>query len=255
MDKQLVNGFLDCVRRAGELILLQWNDAKEVRFKGSIDLVTQTDLAVEALLKRELVELLPGSSVLAEESHTSLTPGDLTWIIDPVDGTTNYAHGLPHVAVSVGLWQGGQVVLSAVFIPVLNELFWAVRGQGAFLNGTPIAVSQQQDMGQSLIATGFPYSFHSEVDVICARLKRVLLASQGIRRLGSAAIDLAYTACGRFEGYYETGLKPWDIAAGWLLVEEAGGQVSGIEGSAYNLDEHVIVASNARIHDQLLSLL
>jgi len=254
MDKQLVNGFLACVRQAGGVVRTQWNDAKEITFKGRIDLVTQTDLAVEKLLLAGLPALLPGSTVLAEESHESLDPGALTWIVDPVDGTTNYAHGLPIVAVSVALWKDGQVALSAVYVPMLEELFWAVRGQGAFLNGSRIGVSTEGNMQNSLIATGFPYSFYTEVDQICLRLRRVLLASQGIRRLGSAAVDLAYTACGRFEGYYATALKPWDTAAGWLLVEEAGGTVSGLDGD-YGLGGHMIVATNGSIHDELLALL
>lgn len=255
MDKQLVDGFLAIVRDAGQVVRDQWRERKEIVFKGRIDLVTQTDLAVEKLLVERLTGLIPGSSVLAEESHTSLVPADLTWIIDPVDGTTNYAHGLPMVAVSVGLWRDGQVVLGAVHVPMLDELFWAERGRGAFLNGGPMAVSPEPTLQASLIATGFPYSFYMEVDQICERLQRVLLASQGVRRFGSAAIDLAYTACGRFDGYYETGLKPWDTAAGWLLVEEAGGRVSDQHGQGYSLGRHMIVASNGRIHDQLLALL
>ncbi len=254
MDKQLVDGFLACVRQAGGVVRAQWNDVKEIAFKGRIDLVTQTDLAVEKLLLEGLSVLLPGSTVLAEESHVSLDPGALTWIVDPVDGTTNYAHGLPIVAVSVALWKHGQVELAAVYLPMLEELFWAVRGQGAFLNGKRIAVSREGVMQNSLIATGFPYSFYTEVDQICTRLRRVLLASQGVRRMGSAAVDLAYTACGRFEGYYETGLKPWDTAAGWLLVEEAGGKVSGLDGS-YGLGGHMIVATNGAVHEELVSLL
>ncbi len=255
MDKQLMDAFLDHMREAGTIIRRQWNDAKQIVFKGRIDLLTQTDLAVEAYLREALPRILPGSTVLAEESHTSLEPGGLTWIIDPIDGTTNYAHGLPVVAVSVGLWKDGRVVLGAVYLPVLEELFWAVRGKGAFLNGARIRVSAEAALQKSLIATSFPYGFHEEADLICERFKRVLLASQGVRRLGSAATDLAYTACGRFEGYYETGLKPWDTAAGWLLVEEAGGRVSGLDGSPYRLGEYMIVASNGRVHEELLALL
>lgn len=254
MDKQLVNGFLDCMRQAGRVVREQWNDPREIAFKGRIDLVTQTDLAVERLLLERLPALLPGSTVLGEESHTSLVLGDLTWIVDPVDGTTNYAHRIPLVAVSVALWRQGRVDLGAVYLPVLDELFWAVRGQGAFLNGEAISVSSEGTMQAALIATGFPYSFYSEVDAVCERLRRVLLATQGIRRLGSAAVDLAYTACGRLEGFYETGLKPWDTSAGWLLVEEAGGRVSALDGE-YALDSHMIVATNGAVHEELLSLL
>ena len=254
MDKELVNGFLECMRQAGRVVRDQWNDPRQISFKGRIDLVTQTDLAVEKLLCERLPELLPGSTVLGEESHTSLVPGDLTWIVDPVDGTTNYAHRIPMTAVSVALWRQGRVEMGAVYLPVLEELFWAVRGQGAFLNGETISVSGEDAMQRSLIATGFPYSFYTEVDEVCERLRRVLLASQGIRRLGSAAVDLAYTACGRFEGYYETGLKPWDTAAGWLLVEEAGGRVTALDGE-YALGSHMIVATNRAVHDELLTLL
>ena len=254
MDKQLVDGFLECVRQAGRVVREQWNDPREIAFKGRIDLVTQTDLAVERLLADTLPALLPGSTMLGEESHTSLVPGDVTWIVDPVDGTTNYAHRIPLVAVSVGLWRRNRVDLGAVYLPVLDELFWAVRGQGAFLNGERITVSGEGTVQGALVATGFPYSFYAEVDQVCARLKRVLLASQGIRRLGSAAVDLAYTACGRLEGFYETGLKPWDTAAGWLLVEEAGGRVSALDGE-YALGSHMIVATNGAVHEELLSLL
>ena len=254
MDKQLVDGFLGCVREAGRVVREQWNDPREIAFKGRIDLVTQTDLAVERLLTERLPALLPGSSVLGEESHTSVEPGELTWIVDPVDGTTNYAHRIPMVAVSVALWRQGRVEMGAVHVPVLGELFWAVRGQGAFLNGERIGVSSEATMQAALVATGFPYSFYAEIDEVCARLRRVLLASQGVRRMGAAAVDLAYTACGRFDGYYETGLKPWDTAAGWLLVEEAGGRVSALEGE-YALGSHMIVATNGALHDDLLALL
>ncbi|NLW81974.1 MAG: inositol monophosphatase [Desulfovibrionales bacterium] len=255
MGNELVNGFLACMQAAGNLVRGQWGETKQIMHKGRIDLLTQTDLAVEVLLRDALPRLVSGSTVLAEESHTSLEPGELTWIVDPVDGTTNYAHGLPMVAVSVALWRSGQVVLGAVHVPMLHELFWAVRGQGSFLNGEKVVVSSATDMQSSLIATGFPYSFYTEVDQICDRLKRVLLASRGIRRMGSAAIDLAYTACGRFDGYYETGLKPWDTAAGWLLVEEAGGRISAEGGAPYGLGEHMIVATNGHIHSDLLDLL
>lgn len=255
IDKKLVNGFLERIRTAGEIIREQWDDDKRITFKGGIDLVTQTDLAVEAYLLKSLPKLLPGSTVLAEESHTSLAPGSLSWIVDPVDGTTNYAHGLPMVAVSVALWRDGRAELGAVYAPMLDELFWAVRGGGTFLNEQPVTVSTTKELQQSLIATGFPYSVATKAHTICSRLERVLAASQGVRRFGSAAIDLAYTACGRFDGFYETDLKPWDTAAGWLLVEEAGGRVSGADGKAYELGEEMIVATNGRMHDELLALL
>ena len=255
MFKGVIQDLLPCMKEAGEIVRSQFGEHKDPIYKGRIDLVTKTDLAVEAFLRDALPKMLPGSSVLGEESHTTLIPDDLTWIVDPLDGTTNYAHGLPIFSTSVGLWHQEQVVLGAVYIPILDELFWAVRGQGAFLNGNPIKVSDQNDMVKSLFATGFPYDFHLEVDLINERFKRVLLASQGVRRFGSAAVDLAYTACGRFEGFYETGLHPWDTAAGWLLVEEAGGKVTGINGEKHKLGEYMIVATNGLVHDELLNLI
>jgi len=255
MDKELISPFLDIIRQAGEIIQEHWSDTKKITFKGHIDLVTQTDVAVEQFLVQALPALLPNSTVLAEESHESLELSNLTWIIDPVDGTTNYAHGLPIVSISVALWREKSIDLGAIYLPMLGELFWAKAGQGAWLNGLPIQVSSEKILQRSLIATGFPYSFHAEVDTICERLRRILLASQGVRRLGSAAADLAYTACGRFEGFYETGLKPWDTAAGWLLVQEAGGKVTGLGGQDYRLGEYMIVASNGQVHEDLLALL
>ncbi|GAB1409818.1 inositol monophosphatase family protein [Desulfovibrionales bacterium] len=254
-DTLLMDQVIQCVRQAGQIVVDHWGQTKDVVFKGRIDLVTQTDLAVEDLLRTTLPALIPGSTLLAEESHTTLEPDDVTWIVDPVDGTTNYAHGIPVVAVSVALWAHGRVRLGVVYVPMLGELFWARQGRGAYYNGQRMYVSTEESLQQSLVATGFPYSVLEELDPICARFKAMLAATQGIRRLGSAATDLAYTACGRFAGFYETSLKPWDVAAGWLLVEEAGGVVSALDGSAYTLSEPMIVASNGHVHAEMLALL
>lgn len=254
-DEQLMNQVLGCVRQAGQIIRDHWTQTKDVVFKGRIDLVTQTDLAVEDVLRTSLLPLVPGSTLLAEESYTSLEPDEITWIVDPLDGTTNYAHGIPVVAVSVALWAHGRVRLGAVYLPMLDELFWARQGRGAYYNGQRMYVSCENSLQRSLIATGFPYTVLEEIDPICARFRAMLASTQGIRRLGSAATDLAYTACGRFAGFYETSLKPWDVAAGWLLVEEAGGTVSALDGRAFSLSEPMIVASNGHIHAEMLALL
>lgn len=254
-DALLMEDVLACVRKGGQLIRDQWSQTKNVVFKGRIDLVTQTDLAVENLLRTTLPPLVPGSTLMAEESHTTLEPGEITWIVDPLDGTTNYAHGIPFVAVSVALWVRGQIELGAVYLPMLNELFWARRGGGAYLNGQQMQVGTEGTLHRSLIATGFPYSVLEELDPICARFRGMLAVTQGIRRLGSAATDLAYTACGRFAGFYETSLKPWDVAAGWLLVQEAGGTVTALDGGTYSLAEPMIVASNGRVHAEMLAIL
>lgn len=244
------------VREAGSIILADWHKPKDVRFKGRIDLVTRTDMAVEAFLTERLRRLLPGADMLAEETASGTQPGELTWIIDPVDGTTNFAHGFPFVCTSVALWRDGRVVLGIVNAPVLGECFTAAEEEGAWLNGQPISVSREEDLEASLIATGFPYGIREKVEAITANLTRMLVHTRGVRRAGSAALDLAYTACGRFDGFYESDLKPWDTAAGWLLVREAGGRVSSYDSKIpYTLGLPSILASNGRIHEAMSALL
>ncbi|WP_415712974.1 inositol monophosphatase family protein [Maridesulfovibrio sp.] len=243
------------VLEAGEIIREAYNKPKKIKHKGRIDLVTETDLAVENFLKVKLSELLPDSSFLAEETSGNAELIDRTWIIDPLDGTTNFAHGLPMIATSVALWNEGQVQIGIVNLPILNEVFVAVRGGGAFMNGEQIHVSDCDSLEESLIATGFPYAIEEHVDFITDALSRVLVKTQGVRRPGAAAFDLAYTACGRYEGYYENALKPWDMAAGWLLVEEAGGRVTEYKEDEFNLYSPAILATNSRIHEKLRSLI
>ena len=241
-----------CVRQAGAMIQDQWERPKAVQHKGRIDLVTETDTAVEDYLTAALHKVLPEARIVAEERAGDVAPGELAWVIDPVDGTTNFAHGLAHVAVSVGLWAEGEVVLGFVYIPRLHEFFVAWRGGGAFLNATPIHVSEVGSLEQSVVATGFPYTVAENLETILPPLGRVLAATRGIRRLGAAAVDLAYTACGRFGGFYEYGLKPWDTAAGWVLVEEAGGRVTQVDGQTlYALGSPSIMATNGYLHEAL----
>jgi myo-inositol-1(or 4)-monophosphatase len=208
------------------------------------------------MLKAELARLLPGSDFLAEETASATEPGELTWIIDPVDGTTNFANGLPFVATSIGLWHHDRVVLGVVNLPLLGEMFSAREGGGTRLNGVPVTVSAEGVMEQSLIATGFPYAIDEHLDAILRRLRAVLPRAQGVRRVGAAALDLAYVACGRYEGFYESALKPWDTAAGWLLVREAGGRVTQYDaGTEYNLGAGTILATNGAVHDELSRLI
>lgn len=244
------------VREAGAIIRSDWDKPKDVRYKGRIDLITQTDMAVEVFLKESLTSLLPQAAILAEETASSADPGELAWIIDPVDGTTNFAHGFPFVASSVALWRDGRIVLGIVNAPMLGECFTAAEEEGAWLNGQPISVSRQETLESSLIATGFPYGVWEKVEAIVDNLTHVLQHSQGVRRAGSAALDLAYTACGRFDGFYETDLKPWDTAAGWLLVKEAGGRVTTFDSKVpYTLGAPSILASNGRIHEAMGGLI
>lgn len=247
---------LAVAHEAGEIIRSNWAKPSHVEHKGRIDLVTDTDLAVERLLKEKLPHVLPGATILAEESSAKAELGELTWVVDPLDGTTNFAHRLPFVAVSIGLWREGSMQLGVVANPIINETFHAVRGQGAFLNGGRIHVSDTADLERSLVTTGFPYAIEEHVEDILAWMQRALLASQGLRRYGSAALDLAYVAAGRYEAFYECCLNPWDTAAGWLLVEEAGGRVTPIDaGQEYHLRAPTILASNGAVHQAMSRML
>ena len=214
------------VRKAGTIVVENAAKSKTITHKGRIDLVTETDLAVEEMLKKALALLVPEADFLAEETASNTKPGELTWIIDPIDGTTNFAHGLPFVANSVGLWQRDHMVLGVVNLPLMGELFSASQGKGTHLNGMPVSVSSTASMEASLLATGFPYAIEEHLETILKHFKTLLPLAQGIRRPGSAALDLAFVACGRYEGFFESALNPWDTAAGILLVQEAGGQIS-----------------------------
>lgn len=256
---QVLPQVLEVVRTAGRRISDNYGKAKTIELKGRIDLVTDTDKAVEEELLERLAEVLPGSRFLAEESTEELSEPELqdnTWVIDPLDGTTNFAHDLPICAVSVGLWHEGKVELGVVHLPLLNETFHAVRGGGAFLNGVPIRTTSVDDLEQTLVATGFPYTIREELDVIMERLGKVLHACQGLRRMGAAAVDLAYVAAGRLDAFYEMSLKPWDVAAGKLLVEEAGGVVSEWDAAApHGLFSPTILAAGPGVHGKMSELI
>ncbi len=253
---ELLAAAADIVCRAGDIIRDHWDQPKDIRKKGRIDLVTRTDTAVERFLIEHLGRLLPGSTILAEESASKIIPGSSTWIIDPLDGTTNYAHGFPFVCTSVALWDGQKVALGIIHAPILNETFLAAAGHGATRNGTSIRVSDTRDLTDALVATGFPYAIETHLPGILAELSTVLPATQGVRRPGSAALDLAYTAAGRFDAFYEKALNPWDTAAGWLLVTEAGGTVTQyLSSQPYTLYSPTILATNGHLHAPMLDLL
>lgn len=244
------------VTAAGSIIRDHWTKPKAIRHKGRIDLVTATDLAVEEDLKARLNQLLPEAGFLAEETDSAGSQAEWLWIVDPLDGTTNFAHGLPEVAVSVALWHVDSPCLGFVYLPMLGEMFQAAAGAGAWLNEKPIRVSERDDLEQCLVATGFPYDVRERIDEVMPPLRQVLLHCRGLRRMGAAAVDLAYTACGRLDAFFESGLKPWDTAAGWLLVQEAGGRVTRYHPEQpHVLDAPDILASNSRIHRALARLL
>ncbi len=253
----MLNFAIQTARDAGSLLLEKFGRITSVTKKGDINLVTEADLASEALIIERIRSFYPKHSILAEESGEAvMTGGDSRWkwIIDPLDGTTNYAHGYPCFCVTIALESDGEIVVGVTFDPTRNEMFAAEKGNGASLNHKPIRVSGESKLSESLIVTGFPYGF-KEVPHFERSLKEFLLRSRGVRRDGSAAIDMAYVACGRFDGFWEEGLSPWDVAAGKLLIEEAGGRISYYDGSSFNIYKPPICASNGLIHEQMLEVL
>lgn len=245
----------EITRRSGDIIRKHWRKPRRVVHKGSIDLVTGTDVAVEEFLKQNLKDIVPGAAFLAEESAVGADVSDgEQWIIDPVDGTTNFVHSIPIVGTSVALWSRGRVELAVVNLPMLRQCFYAARGQGAWQDGRRLRVSAVSRLRDAVVGTGFPYDVPAWRERILDWLGAVLPEAQGVRRLGAAAVDLAFVAAGRLDAFYEAALKPWDVAAGWLLVEEAGGRISDLDGRADGFGP-VLVASNGLVHEELRTLL
>jgi len=240
---------------AGEILKRGSRRRQPIRLKGRVDLVTAIDLRSEEFIIKKLQRSFPHHSVLAEESGATSHLSPCRWIIDPLDGTTNYAHGYPAFCVSIGLEVEGKMVLGAVYDPIRDELFSAMRGKGAFLNRRRIHVSNQTKLSKSLLATGFPYDIAESKINNLDNFARMYKKAQAIRRGGSAALDICYLACGRFDGFWELKLHPWDVAAGLVIVEEAGGQVTTIEGKRYSIYEKSILASNRKIHRQMRDVL
>ncbi|MCL6526828.1 MAG: inositol monophosphatase [Thermaceae bacterium] len=217
------------------------------------DLVTQADRESETAIRALLTSRFPGHGVLGEEEGQQ-GEGEFRWIVDPLDGTVNYAHGFPFYAVSIALEVRGQLELGVILDTARGELFTALRGAGARMNGRPIRVSRQTQLLGSLLATGFPYDVQRDSENL-TYFQRALAKGLTVRRPGAAALDLAYVAAGRLEGFWEVKLNPWDVAAGWLLIEEAGGQVTGLHGEPYALGNRYLVASNQAIHAELIATL
>jgi myo-inositol-1(or 4)-monophosphatase len=221
--------------------------------KGEYDLVTEADRTSEKLIVEQLTAAFPDHDIVAEEGGGRLTGAEYRWYVDPLDGTTNFAHGFPVYNVTLGLERAGEMVAGVVFDPTRNEMFVAERGSGAFLNDKRIRVSQCRTIDDSLVATGFP-SRRRHLNVNVHFYYQLAMLSHGVRRAGSAAIDLAYVACGRLDGFWEFGLKPWDEAAGIVLVEEAGGRTSGMRGEPTSLTAPNLVADNGLLHGELIAL-
>ncbi|MDX1401208.1 MAG: inositol monophosphatase family protein [Kiloniellales bacterium] len=230
----------------------------QVSRKGPADFVSGADLAAEKIIREELAAARPDYGFLMEESGASKgsdQQGDKRWIVDPLDGTSNFLHGLPHWAISIALEERGQIIAGVIFDPIKNELFCAEKGAGAFLNDRRIRVSSRRQLGDCLIATGAPYRGHGSRETFLREADLVMGATAGIRRWGTASLDLAYVAMGRFDGFWERGLSAWDIAAGIILLREAGGLVSEISGKSLTLDSPSILAGNQHTHFSLMKLL
>ena len=244
---------LSAALRAGEVLRDGFGAEHAITYKGEVDLVTEVDGEAERVIREELLGAFPDHGMLAEEGGGRAGEGDERWIVDPLDGTTNYAHGLPLFVVSIALERAGEVVLGVVHDPMRHETFVAERGGGATLNGEPIRVSETDELIGALIATGLPYD-RERIPEAVELFGRIAALSRGMRRLGAAALDLCYVACGRLDVYYERGVWPWDVAAGSLIVEEAGGKVTNYRGAASNLEAREVVASNGRLHEAMVEL-
>jgi myo-inositol-1(or 4)-monophosphatase len=246
---------LDIARRAGELLRGGYGHAGDVRYKGPIDPVTEYDLRSEAMIREAIQRAFPGDSILGEEGGISGT-GDGRWVVDPLDGTVNFAHAIPIFAVTLAYLQGGRPALGVTYDPMRDEMFHTSAGSGAWLNSQRLQVSACGQLDRGLLVTGFPYGIRSEPNNNLGHYAAFAMRSLGVRRLGSASLDLAYVAAGRFDGYWEFAIKAWDVAAGMLMVEEAGGRVTRADGAPDPLQPPVsIVASNARLHPAMLAVL
>jgi len=258
-DEDEVQGFLEqaitAAKMAGALQKERLWGELAISFKGEVDLVTEVDRRCEELIVACLKGAFPEHSFLAEENSYQSGSLPFRWIVDPLDGTTNYAHGFPWFCVSIALEHDGKVLLGVIYHCMMDELFTAVRGGGAFLNGKRIHVSNREPLRKSLLATGFPYDRTRDNENNFDNFVNFQLASRAVRRAGAAALDLAYVAAGRLDGYWECKLKPWDVAAGSLLVVEAGGEVTNHAGLPFSVYDHRILASDGPIHQEMLEVL
>lgn len=246
---------VEAARAAGRIQKERAENIGEIHYKGEINPVTEVDLLCEQEIIRRIHRHFPGHAVLAEESGETEGHADHLWVIDPLDGTMNYAHGFPSYCVSIAYRHANETLAGVVYNPCLDELFTAEKGKGAALNGRPIRVSSTTNLKESLLATGFAYDVHTAQHNNVDHFVNFLSAAQGVRRPGSAAIDLCYTAMGRFDGFWELKLNVWDYAAGVLIVEEAGGRVTRFDGAEFKFGDREILASNGHIHDAMIEVL
>lgn len=254
---QLEKSLEELLRRTGEFIENEFHHFSfdKVEYKSENDPFTYVDVTAEQILKTGCSALIPGSGFINEETQDEPSENDFTWIIDPVDGTSNFTHGVPYFCISLALLEKDELILGYVYEPLTKNVFRARKGHGATLNGNPIRVSDRKHIQTGLIATGFPYENYPWRDHFVNLIRNIMDEAHGIRRMGSAALDLANVACGRFEGFLELNLKPWDVAAGALLVSEAGGKVTDFDGGDNFLFGRQIVATNESVHERMLEII
>jgi len=245
---------IQAARKAGNVLKKRLGRKRTVRFKGAVNLVTEMDILSEKIIVGEIEKRFPDHAILAEERPATEKASRFLWIIDPLDGTTNYAHGFPIFSVSIALAKDEEVVLGVVYDPTRDELFAAEKGKGARLNGRRIRVSSESNLSRSLLATGFPYDLRESKINNFDHFHNFAVRAQAVRRAGSAALDLCYVAAGRFDGFWEMKLGPWDIAAGSLMVAEGGGKVTNFLGRSLNLSGKHVLASNGKIHAAMLRI-
>jgi myo-inositol-1(or 4)-monophosphatase len=245
---------IEAARAGGAILREGLSRPMTIQMKGSREVVTDLDNASERAVLGTITDSFPDDLIVAEEGSPVLGESERVWIVDPLDGTNNYAHGYPFFSVAVAVEVEGSLFAGVVYDPLRDEMFVGERGAGATLNGEPIRVSQAERLKESLVATGFPYDRSENTDNNLANLNRFILSVRGIRRGGSAELDLVYVACGRLDGFWEMGLKTWDVAAGGMIVREAGGRVTNFAGDGWDHRRGDIVASNGRIHGEMLEL-
>jgi myo-inositol-1(or 4)-monophosphatase len=253
---ELKDVLMEATREAGKIIQHYFQGTFTVDNKGSINnLVTEVDKHSEKKIIEIIKTHFPGHSIISEEVGELMQDSDYQWIIDPIDGTVNFAHGIPICCVSIGLKHKDDLLLGTVYNPMMNELFFAEKGKGAMLNGKPISVSKKTDFKKACLVTGFPYKWPKTYEHPIRVFERFIMEGLPVRRLGSAAIDLCWVACGRFDGFWEYNLSSWDVAAGYLIVQEAGGKITNFEGAPYSVFDKETLATNGLIHEEMLSLI
>jgi myo-inositol-1(or 4)-monophosphatase len=255
VNPQFLSTAIEAVIRAGDLQMAKFGTGIRVEKKSAIDLVTEVDVEVERMFRAMVAERFPDHDVLAEEMGGGQLGARHRWVFDPLDGTTNFAHGVPIFCASLALEIDGQAAVAAIYDPNRKELFTAEAGVGSWLNGEPLQVSSASSVIESMLVTGFPYNIHQKADEFLKTFGEVLKQARAVRRLGSAAIDICWVAAGRMDGFWEASLKIWDMRAAALILEEAGGKVTGMDGKTWDPNSGHILATNGLIHDEVLQII